>query len=241
MGRISQTDKALTALRTLVLTGAFEPGEKLSEIALSARIGISRTPLREALGRLVEEGLLERVPSGGCQVSSYTMQDIVDAIEFRGTVEGLAARLAAERGVGPAALTDANILLEGIDAALVAKGGVDFPAYVRLNAAFHDWIAEAAGSAVLSREAVRAARLPLTGPSAFLTRQESQVPFLRSLEVAQYQHRALLEAIEAGEGGRAEAVAREHARLARRNLQAAVAARDTMTAHIPGLALVAPD
>lgn len=238
--RHSQADRALADLRTLILSGAFERGEKLSEPALSDRLGISRTPLREAMMHLHQEGLLTRDDGGSARVSSYTMRDITDAIEVRGTLEGLAARLAAERGITSELRAKAHSILDAIDHALQAKG-VDFRAYVVQNAAFHDLIASAGDSPVVTREIARANRLPLAGPSAFLTGQEGQRPFLQSLIIAQDQHRAILDAIEAGEGARAEGLAREHARLARRNLQQVTDQRNTDGSTIPGLALVSPN
>lgn len=233
----SQADRALSALRTLILNGAFEQGERLSELALSDRLGISRTPLREAMTLLVGEGLLQRDAGGSARVSSYTMRDISDAIEVRGTLEGLAARLAAERGVPEESLAQCRNILDTIDTALDAEG-VDFPTYVAMNTAFHDWIARAAGSPVVTREIERANCLPLSGPSAFLTGQEGHRPFLRSLLIGQDQHRAILDAIAGGEGARADALAREHARLARRNLQQVIERKDQTASPIPGLALV---
>lgn len=236
----SQSDRALSALRTLILSGAFARGEKLSEPALSDRLGISRTPLREAMMHLHQEGLLTREDGGSARVSSYSMRDITDAIEVRGTLEGLAARLAAERGTTPEDLAIAACILDTLDEALDTGRGVDFRTYVAQNAAFHDWIAQASGSPVVAREIARANRLPLAGPSAFLTGQEGQRPFLQSLIIAQDQHRAILGAIQSGEGARAEALAREHARLARRNLQQIIDRKDTEISTIPGLALVSP-
>ena len=94
---VSQTGRTLMALRELLLSGAFEPGERLSELALVARLGVSRTPIRLALDRLATEGLLEPSPSGGFLVRAFTLEDIWDAIAVRGVLEGTAARLAAER------------------------------------------------------------------------------------------------------------------------------------------------
>ncbi|MBF9029677.1 GntR family transcriptional regulator [Rhodobacterales bacterium HKCCE3408] len=235
--RNSQADRARDALRAMILQGRYGPGQRLSEPALSDELGISRTPVREAIGSLVEDGLLERVETGGCRVSRFTMQDVVDAIEVRGTMEGLAARLAAERGVDRRRAGRCRDILARIDAALAAPG-VDFDTYVDQNAAFHDWIATAAGSALITRELARATRLPLSGPSAFLAGQEAVPHFLSSLTIAQAQHRAIFDAIEAGESSRAEAIAREHARLARRNLQDALAEKETMARRIPGLSLI---
>src|SRR6056297_2646251 len=104
--RISQVEKAMIGLRGLVLSGEFDAGTRLPEVAISERLGISRTPLRQAMDRLEAEGLLERIGSGGCRVAQFRLEDITDAIELRGVIEGVAARLAAERGVSPNVIAD---------------------------------------------------------------------------------------------------------------------------------------
>src|SRR5215472_10924352 len=92
----SQTGRALLMLRELLLKGEFRPGERLSELQLVPRLGVSRTPIRSALDRLAHEGLLEETPSGRFLVREFTLADVWDAIELRGVLEGTAARLAAE-------------------------------------------------------------------------------------------------------------------------------------------------
>ncbi len=82
-----------------ILSGILRPGERISELQAVETTGASRTPVRMALVRLEEEGLLEAIPSGGFTVKAFSERDILDSIELRGTLEGLAARFAAERGV----------------------------------------------------------------------------------------------------------------------------------------------
>jgi DNA-binding GntR family transcriptional regulator len=94
----SQAVKAQLRLRELILSGDLEAGERIAELAIVERLGMSRTPIRAALMRLEQEGLLEKFPGGGYKVRTFSERDVADAIEMRGTVEGLAARLAAERG-----------------------------------------------------------------------------------------------------------------------------------------------
>lgn len=238
---LSKFDKALMGLRSLVLSGEYETSARLSEVALSERLGISRTPLRQAMDHLVGEGLLERIETGGCRVARMTIEDIEDAIELRGVIEGTAARFAAERGVDARTLGHAAELLDGIDAALGAQGAMDFDGYVALNARFHDMLAEMSGSATVRREVLRVSRLPLASPSAFLIEQELIPDFRASLTLAQAQHRAILDAIARREGARAEAMAREHARLARRNLEYVVKEKSSFEGRLPGLALVETD
>lgn len=237
--RMTQLEKALLGLRSLVLGGCFAPNSRLPEVALSERLGISRTPLRQAMDRLVEEGLLERFESGGCRVARFELADITDAIELRGVIEGTAARLAAERGGDPQLLEASDRVLEGIDAALRVPDGIDFDRYVHLNARFHELLAELSGSQVIRREVERISRLPLASPSAFLQEQELIPDFAASLHRAQDQHRAVVEAIRGREGARAESIAREHARLARRNLDFLSNAGPSVATRVPGLALVA--
>src|SRR5690348_10618860 len=81
----------------MLLRGEFATGERLSELSLVARLGVSRTPIRLALQKLAHEGLLESLPSAGFLVRQFNMADVWDAIELRGALEGAAARLAAER------------------------------------------------------------------------------------------------------------------------------------------------
>src|SRR5204863_5226853 len=112
----SQTVKALLSLRDLILSGELKPGERISELSVVERLGVSRTPIRMALVRLEEEGLLELIPSGGFSVKAFSERDILVSIELRGTLEGLAARFAAERGVSARMLEPLKDNLAEIDA-----------------------------------------------------------------------------------------------------------------------------
>lgn len=235
---VSQTLKAVLGVRDLVYSGAAAPGERLSEITLSERLGLSRTPVRAALARLEQEGLLESIPSGGYAVRALSEADIVDAIELRGVIEGTAARLAAERGVPPAKLSLFKALVADLDDIVrVPIEDLDFSAYVKKNAEFHEMLAGLSGSQVIRREIERVLRLPFAGPSAFLNAQTDIPAFRASLTVGQAHHRAIAEAIEMREGARAEALAREHARLARQNLAFVMANRSLMRS-VPGFSLM---
>ena len=101
---VSQTVRAQLALRDMILSGRLRPGERISELQAVDITGVSRTPVRLALVRLEDEGLLQAIPSGGFMVKAFTERDILDSIELRGTLEGLAARFAAERGVSARSL-----------------------------------------------------------------------------------------------------------------------------------------
>ncbi|MGO1079482.1 GntR family transcriptional regulator [Inquilinus sp. CA228] len=235
----SQGVRTLLAMRDLILSGELEPGERISELAMVARLGVSRTPVRMALVRLAEEGLLEAIASRGFAVKAFAESEVFEAIEIRGALEGLTVRLAAERGVTPEDLAPVRACLDAIDGILAEPAvSVDgFSAYVDLNARFHALVTGLAGSPLLARQIEKAVALPFASPSAFVAVQ-SQLPEARTvLTVAQDQHRCVVEAIEAREGARAEAIMREHARLASRNLRFALRSRSTF-ALIPGAALI---
>lgn len=232
----SQTGRTLLSLREMLLRGAFAPGERLSELPLVARLGVSRTPIRLALDRLSHEGLLEPVPSGGFAVRSFTVSDIWDAIEMRGVLEGTAARLAAER------LTDASEL-EVLHKSCEEMDGMlrltfdSFSRYLDLNEGFHSAIIDLAKSPMLRRTLDRVFLLPFASPSA-LVFARSKLPKAREMfTIGQDQHHALVEAIETRQGTRAESIAREHARLSRRNLEFALNDKSILEC-VPGASLI---
>lgn len=235
----THTKRALIELRQLIIDGELEGGKRLYEVALAEQLKISRTPVREAMSRLAEEGLLDRASGGGFLVRSFNMRDVVDAIELRGILEGTVARLAAERGADPCKISELRGILSRLDNCFTQEpNGVDFDAYAELNAAFHDEFAKLSQSDVLYRELERAKSLPFASPSAFLPDKLEETAFNRSLAEAHRQHHALIEAVEAREGSRAEAIAREHARIARGNLEFVLKERTDLIDALPSLAIV---
>jgi GntR family transcriptional regulator, vanillate catabolism transcriptional regulator len=235
----SQTVKALLSLRDLILKGALAPGERLSELVIVERLGVSRTPLRAALIRLEEEGLIEALPTGGFTVRAFTERDIYDAIELRGTLEGLAARLAAERGAQPEKLDALKSCVADIDALLENNDmSADLmSAYVGMNGAFHTLIAELPESPGVVRQIERVISLPFASASAFVMAQVGLPQARAVLTLAQEHHKGVIEAIEARQGARAESLMREHARLAHRNLQFVLHDKEWLE-RIPGGALI---
>ena len=233
------TRSATYELRQKIIHGGLPGGTRLFEVALSEELQISRTPVREAMSRLAEEGLLERAPGGGFQVRSFTFRDVVDAIELRGVLEGTAARLAAEKGVSGDKLQGINDILDSLDGCFQGfDAPTDFDSYSELNAAFHSRLTELCESPVILRELERVKSLPFASPSAFVLGQVETAINHRSLIVAQAQHRALFQAVVAREGSRAEAIAREHARIARANLEETFRDGATGADTMPGLALI---
>jgi GntR family transcriptional regulator, vanillate catabolism transcriptional regulator len=234
----SQAVKTQLRLREMILAGELAGGSRIAELAIVDMLGVSRTPIRAALVRLEQEGLLQALPGGGFAVRTFTERDAADAIELRGTVEGLAARLAAERGVEDGVLAQAGECLAEIDEVLARRALDDaaFLNYVTLNQRFHNLLRDMAGSAVIAREIERVVSLPFASPSAFALQQANSPQARDMLIVAQDQHRQVLDAIAKREGARAESIMREHSRIAQRNL------REVMQGHgadrMPGVRLI---
>lgn len=238
---LSQIDRAVLTIREMLLHGEFSPGERISELPLAARLqaaglSVSRTPLRLALDRLANEGLLRPWPTGGFIVCEFTLADVWDAIEIRGTLEGAAARLAAERLRSPEELDVLRGLLARMEA-LVPLNASGFPRYLELNEAFHAELWRLARSPMLRRAIEQVVKLPFAAPSALVFGQAESVHSARLSVVAHEHHRALIEAISEGAGARAESLAREHSRVARQNLSHTLEDRESLR-RMPGGSLI---
>jgi GntR family transcriptional regulator, vanillate catabolism transcriptional regulator len=216
----------LVNIREMVLRGEFKPGERIFEVPLAERLGVSRTPIRLALERLAQEGLLETLESGiGFTVREFTLRDIWDAIEARGVLEGAAARLAAERLTDPHSMDRIRQINDEMDrltepyicsSSTAASSDVIVP-FAELNLEFHSALVELARSPMLQWTIERLQMIPFATPRAVILPQTTEL-----LTIAKEQHRAILEAVANREGTRAEMIVREHARMARRNLELAL-------------------
>ena len=235
----SQTARATLALREMLVQGQFRPGDRLREVPLAKQLGVSRIPLRLAMERLSHEGFLEMRPTRGFVLQQFSITDIYDGIELRGSLEGTAARLAAERlhhskdVEGLRALNDAMVVLvrrRKLTLDIVTQ-------YIDLNSKFHAEVLNLSRSRLLRRAMEQICSHPFASPSAFLRRHyiapESHELFLVSVD----HHRGIAEAIAGREGARAESIAREHARVARRNLESALSNRE-LDESVPGLKLI---
>jgi GntR family transcriptional regulator of vanillate catabolism len=235
----TQITKAVLRLRELIFGGEFSPGERMSELPLVELLGVSRTPLRLALAELEHEGLLRGLPGGGYVVREFTQGDVRDAIELRGVLEGTAARFAAERG---STARDLNALraTNATIKKLVHRGDYEsFERYLQLNETFHARLLKMARSSQLVRAMEGIVSLPFAGPSAFVL-AEAELPASRDiLIIAHRHHGSLIEAIERRQSARAEALAREHARVALDNLELVVGHRRDVLERLPGASLLA--
>ena len=135
-------DVVFKTLRQGILTGELKPGERLMEIHLAKRLGVSRTPIREAIRMLELEGLVIMVPRKGAQVAQITQKSLKDVLEVRRTLDGLAAELACER------MTEADLekLKQACQEFEQATKSNDFTQIARTDVKFHDCIVQATGN-----------------------------------------------------------------------------------------------
>ncbi len=217
----SQIERVTVELRRRILRGELKKGDRILELRFAPELGVSRTPLRLALGELEKQGLVERVGKRGFCVRGVTLDQVAQAIDVRGVLEGLAVRILSESGISNdtlAALT--QCVAEGaaiLDQAVTADSTVDSSRWADMNARFHRILVEAAGNAALLSALEHVARAPLAsaGVLGITGRQlDLELSYLRR---AQNDHEDILAAIATRESSRAEAMMREHARRSRDN------------------------
>lgn len=229
-------------LREMILAGYFEPGKKIREMALAERLSVSRTPIRLALEIIEKEGLLVSAPRRGFAVREFTIDEVVAAIDVRGQLEGMAARLAAERGLGSKLAGRLRQCISEATEVVQAKSmnDEDRARWVENNSCFHATLVEVSGNDVLAASINYVARLPLVAPSAISFDTSNPNEMRQQMEGALADHRAVLDALMSRQGTRAEALMREHAYRSRENkrhnIEEIKANRETI--RLPGVDLV---
>lgn len=196
-------DDTTNALREAILDGAIAPNEWLREESLTQQLGVSRTPVREALNRLEKEGLIQRTPGQGARVTTLTIEDMSVVYQVRGSLESLTARMAAERG----SLSDKAALHRLHEVMRAAAELPDPLEFSRANIKFHAAITAMADNAYLTRLLATVE----TAIRRFGTRSYSDERMAQILS----EHGALSAAIIAGHGTEASQAAVEHAAKAR--------------------------
>jgi DNA-binding GntR family transcriptional regulator len=189
-------------LREEILSNRLPPGTDLSEVALARQLGVSRGPLREAIGRLAAEGLVTVRPRRGAIVRSLSREEFLEAYQVREALEALAVQLAVPR-LGP----DDFDLLEGLNAAMQRAADADeVEAFFEANAAFHSSLVDAAGNRRLAELYGQ-----LLGQ---MGRYRSRSVMLRgNLQRSVVEHRAIVRAARRGDVERAARLMSEHVRV----------------------------
>ena len=212
----------------MLLRGDFRPGQRIAEIPVAAALGVSRSPLRLALEKLEHEGLVTAL-APGFAACEFSIDDVRGAIETRGILEGAAARLAAERYSDARQLEPLRKLNREVEE-MVRSGIHGFmDQYLEMNRVFHASIVDLAGNHKLRAAIEQLYNYPFAMPTAPAT--TTIVP------VAQEHHRTIVEAIEQRQGARAEAIAREHARVTWKNIELVMSDSNAWQ-KIPGANLV---
>lgn len=214
-------DTAYDALLGAIIRGDLAPGTPLRDQDLAAQLGLSRTPVREAIARLVDEGLVETKPNAYTRVAPLDDGPARDAAVVMQTLQGLAARLAVEHGLAPADLAEARAANADFAAAL-DRG--DLNAALDADDRFHDVFVRAAGNAALVSALVRLQPVLVRHE----THRFASLPGRRSIAV----HEAIVAAAEAGD-------ADEAARQAEDNWSTIVALIDSV-AEVATVATSAP-
>jgi len=197
----SYAEQAYGLIRSFIVDGTYHPGEQLGEVEIASRLGISRSPVREAFQKLAMEGLVDLVSRRGAFVATFDVARVSALFEVREALFGMAARLAATRGADDALRNLARILT-ATRAILDRSEASSYPS----DLDFHRGIALAAGNKPLADKAlevelqVQLARLRSTGGRPARARN------------AYREHEAVLDALRARDGDRAEREMRRHVR-----------------------------
>jgi len=226
-------------IREMILRGELGPGERVAEAPLAELLGMSRTPVRQALPVLAQEGLLAEHQTRGYVVRGFSTADVLDAIDLRGVLEGLAARRVAERGVSRTLLQALRVCLAEGDQ-ILAEGHVadKFEAlYVDMNVRFHQLIVAECRSPIIQQALERNARIPFAGPQALALDKTSLERMYDTMAYAHRQHHCIVSALERGESSRVEALMREHTNPVKENLNIPATGGEDREV-IPRLALV---
>jgi DNA-binding GntR family transcriptional regulator len=200
-------DRVYATLRQGILDGTYAPGARLGEADLAVALGVSRTPVREALRRLGSEGMLSTLPNKGARVRTWTTSELSDISDLRALLEGHAARQAATR------VTDADIaglddLATRMEAAAADGTAADIDLITELNRAFHNTVIAASGNVLLPELMHSLLHVPVISGTY---RRYSPARMQQSMR----QHRELVDALRAGHPAWAEAVMRVHVLSAR--------------------------
>jgi GntR family transcriptional regulator of vanillate catabolism len=241
----SQLERATETLRDLVLRGTFRTDVKLPEARVAELLGVSRTPARLAMAALERDGLLVRLPRRGFRVRSFSLDEVVAAIEVRGELEAVAARLVAEKGLEApfAARMQACIARAEALLALPVLEAAQRRDWCDMNSAFHAALVEASGVRPLSAAYAQVNIVPLASPRDTIFNVAEPALGHHQLMVAHEDHVRILRTLIERRSTRAAALVREHAYRSGENKRRNFPHIDmqSMVMETPGIALVRSD
>ena len=211
-------DEVYGRLRNLIASNALRAGQKLVAREMAEQLGVSRTPVREALGRLAMTGLVEARSRRGYYVSTFSAEQVADLYDYRKMLEVHAVELATKNAL-PSHLDEFDSILADLEK--LSSDPKDHAKAVRLDLEIHELIARASGNAVL-HQAIQAV---LDKVMCFIWVETSN---REALAAAHRQHRALLQVIKKKDAKGAAALIRDHVDRAKDSLVKVLQARDNL-------------
>jgi DNA-binding GntR family transcriptional regulator len=204
---VTSAERALATLRDLIMGGELAPGARLGEVEIADRLGVSRTPVREALSRLAAEGLVEIAPNRGARVVTWTVAELEGVFDLRAVLEPQLTAHAVPNAA-PADVDELDALARRMHEVGTPGPGQDLDALVPLNRAFHDRLVALAAHPTLATALAAAIHPPIVRRN-FLTYDEA------SLRRSLAHHSEIVAALRAGDPEWARAVMTSHIANAR--------------------------
>jgi DNA-binding GntR family transcriptional regulator len=210
------TNLVYDQVRTLIDDGTLPAGEKINRVALAQQLGVSQTPINDALSRLVGERLVEQRSSQGYFVALYTFAELVPIYELRAALEGMALRMCVERNTPE----QMGVFLHAFDGFEVPIPDERYTDYLHADMVFHQSIMKLAGNKVL---------LDMAKTSAFLTKSNIR-GLVRPPNETLSEHRAMIAAVLAGDARAAQEEIIMHLLRSRDRLSTLAASNDARNA-----------
>jgi len=192
-------DVVFENLREAILEGKLKPGQRLMEVQLAEQLGVSRTPVREAIRKLELEGLVVMLPRKGAYVANMSLKDVIDVLEIRSSLEGLAASLAAER-INPDDIKKLEKIAKEFEDLTIAS---DVDTLLKKDVEFHECIFKATNNKKLHQ------LINSLWEQVYRFRVTYISDYDSSLSIVN-EHKLILDAIKKGDNELAKKYATEH-------------------------------
>jgi DNA-binding GntR family transcriptional regulator len=206
------------AIKDMILTGQYKPGNKLPDQELAVELGVSRTPVRDALNRLAQDGLLEQSKGKGYRVADLSAQQVADLYALREVLEAHAVRLAVER-ITPSSIEELNQVLAALQK--LSEDPSRRGEEIRVGLRIHEIIARATGDSFLHETVLR-----LLNRMHFFIWMDTLNEDPQAADLTRQEHRDLVAFIQAGNADAAEALVRTHIRTGKDGILKILMARD---------------
>ena len=212
-GTSTHVEAVTQKLREMIVSGQLAANTRIPERDIAETLGVSRTPVRVALGILEADGLVSGHPNRGFTVREFTVEDVLSAYDVRGVLEGFAVRTAIEEGnFGEDSVETLESCVLACEELLSLPGSPEdkIPRWSAANHTFHQTIIQASNRRTLVKVYAQMSRMPLVSPTNYLLTLNMGEAGLTGMRRAHEEHLPILDAIRKGQAGRAEDMMREH-------------------------------